>query len=736
MVDLRPSLRRFLACVSLFCLVVAPLGAVAPPKVLADTSGTGVVLNEIQARGATISDEFIELYNPGPDSVALAGWKLERLTSGGTTNNIITFPDGTVILSRDYYLVVGSGYTGAVPGDVVATISLVNSNNAVILRDAASAVIDTVGYVKTGDVAPAGEPDATGAVNVGGGLLAGESLTRSALHTDTNNNAADFSVTASPTPTRRRPSDPALTLTAGDKTITAEWIAAAAATAYDLSLHTTSPDSVVTAVSDILAGSASYSQPFSAGLVNGVSYTVKLTAKNESGVSQTVTRTAVPKAPTTIFGTIGVTMVFKDQDVATNFGIGAVNASVTTTPADALNGYDLALVFERPATPAETIPLVLAADGVTWTTATPFSVVKANSPQDGTVTVTLLADGITIAQQSFTVDTKIGPITATVTSRCSPNQDSFTLSAVADVVQVFIYRDPGLSLTDLVAIAPATNGRTDEIFIGDNRFSRLYLVAKDITGNTETIAIDNDIFAPAAPNLQLKSSGGVITPHWDAVGDASEYRLRWRQVGTEPWSEVITSGRRHDIKVSNGVEYEFAVAAIDGACNQSGITTLRGMTRAIVLASVAREMPTAQKERLILAQAMAVTGEKDGGGSTLSPEEDKNGNGIPDSQENLQASPTPSDEAGAVPDRSKVIIAIAVFLILAGTGLAAYSWYQGDARGGDKNGSGGSGPAASSKATPEPSKSVAPAESKPASPPRGRRPGGRGGRRPKRKARW
>jgi hypothetical protein len=72
-------------------------------------------------------------------------------------------------------------------------------------------------------------------------------------------------------------------------------------------------------------------------------------------------------------------------------------------------------------------------------------------------------------------------------------------------------------------------------------------------------------------------------------------------------------------------------------------------------------------------------------------DEDKNGNGILDSEEDLngngvkdgEETPEPSrdDRQGLrdlFRDRSRIIIGLAILLIIAGTALAAYSWYRGD----------------------------------------------------------
>ena len=57
--------------------------------------------------GATLKNDFIELYNRGAASVTLNGWSIQYGSSTGTfsATNTKSIPDGTVILPGKYFLI-------------------------------------------------------------------------------------------------------------------------------------------------------------------------------------------------------------------------------------------------------------------------------------------------------------------------------------------------------------------------------------------------------------------------------------------------------------------------------------------------------------------------------------------------------------------------------------------------------------------------------------------------------
>jgi hypothetical protein len=125
----------------------------------ASAAPTDVVINELMYNPATgvDGDEFLELYNRGSAPVDLSGWSFSGIT--------LTFAAGTTIAANGYLVVSkdAARYSQTYGGtpSAVYTGSLSNGGEAITLKDATAAVIDTVTY---SDRAPwPGTPDGEGA---------------------------------------------------------------------------------------------------------------------------------------------------------------------------------------------------------------------------------------------------------------------------------------------------------------------------------------------------------------------------------------------------------------------------------------------------------------------------------------------------------------------------------------------------------------------------------------------
>ena len=143
------------------------------------------------------SNEFVELFNGGSSAVDLSGYKLVYRSSAGTSDVTLgTIPSGTTLAAGGFYLFGGSAYAGSATPDQSFSSSLAATGGGVALRDASGTIVDSVGY---GDAVnafveghPAAAPPAAAAP--------GNSTVRLPDGDDSNDNAADFSVSASPTP--------------------------------------------------------------------------------------------------------------------------------------------------------------------------------------------------------------------------------------------------------------------------------------------------------------------------------------------------------------------------------------------------------------------------------------------------------------------------------------------------------------------------------------------------------
>ncbi|WP_295695051.1 lamin tail domain-containing protein [Lapillicoccus sp.] len=190
------------AFVSTGLVVTAPLARAV------DTS-SAVVISEVYGgggnSGATLKQDFIELYNKGTTPVDVSGWSVQYGSATGTT--YAATPLTGSIAAGAYYLIgeaKGSGGTVDLPpADVTGTLALSGTAGKVALSTSATAltcaatcsttagVVDLVGYGSTANdsagMHPAPAQTSTTADQ------------RSATGTNTGDNAADF-VAAAPTP--------------------------------------------------------------------------------------------------------------------------------------------------------------------------------------------------------------------------------------------------------------------------------------------------------------------------------------------------------------------------------------------------------------------------------------------------------------------------------------------------------------------------------------------------------
>jgi Lamin Tail Domain/Collagen triple helix repeat (20 copies) len=146
---------------------------------------------------ASATDEFVELVNAGTSPADLSGFKLAYRSGAGTSDvSLATIPDGTTLAPGAFYLFGGSGYAGTHRADQAFSAGLAATAGGVGLRDAGGKLVDSVGYGTATnafvETRPAPAPPST--------AVPGSSDIRLPDGTDTEDNGADFTVTATPTP--------------------------------------------------------------------------------------------------------------------------------------------------------------------------------------------------------------------------------------------------------------------------------------------------------------------------------------------------------------------------------------------------------------------------------------------------------------------------------------------------------------------------------------------------------
>ncbi len=176
------------------------IGAGALPAAVSWPPSTSLLISEIQTGGVSASDEFVELYNAGPDAVDLAGLELAYVTSSGATvTRKVAWSAPTSVGPGRHVLLANAAGIYATGADATYTGGLSASGGSVLLRSVGGAPLDAVswgdasnGYVEG---APAPAPAAGSSIERAPGGLAGNGR-------DTNDNAGDFHVSETPTPQR------------------------------------------------------------------------------------------------------------------------------------------------------------------------------------------------------------------------------------------------------------------------------------------------------------------------------------------------------------------------------------------------------------------------------------------------------------------------------------------------------------------------------------------------------
>ena len=175
-------------------------GGVATLKCVPSTGGSSaeIRVNEFMT-GSTgaASNEFVELFNAGSSAADVGGFKVAYRSSAGTSDTTLaTIPAGTSIPAGGFYLLAGSGYLGSHTPDQSFSASLASTGGGVAVRDTTGTILDSVGYGDSTnafvETHAATAPPATAAP--------GSSSGRVPDGHDTNDNSADFSVSATPSP--------------------------------------------------------------------------------------------------------------------------------------------------------------------------------------------------------------------------------------------------------------------------------------------------------------------------------------------------------------------------------------------------------------------------------------------------------------------------------------------------------------------------------------------------------
>ncbi|WP_221585719.1 ExeM/NucH family extracellular endonuclease [Microbacterium sp. G2-8] len=204
----RPHARRGAAALLGASLIASGLVAL-PTAAVAAPDGSGLVISEVYGgggnSGATLTHDFVELFNPTDEAVDLAELRLEYKSAAGGSGGALDL-DGVVEPGGHFLvqLAQGSGGSQALPApDQTGSLALSGSNGRVYLYEGtgqfdgaegdiagAEGLVDMVGYGSAVSFEGAATPSLSNTT----------SASRAEGGADTDDNSADFAVGA-PAPT-------------------------------------------------------------------------------------------------------------------------------------------------------------------------------------------------------------------------------------------------------------------------------------------------------------------------------------------------------------------------------------------------------------------------------------------------------------------------------------------------------------------------------------------------------
>lgn len=106
-----------------------------------------VLISEVQTKGSTANQDFIEFYNPTPSQIDMSGWKIRKRISSGVESSLMVIPANTFIESHGYLLWANTSnsYNFSVGADIANTGSIVD-NNSIALLTSADKIVDQLAW--------------------------------------------------------------------------------------------------------------------------------------------------------------------------------------------------------------------------------------------------------------------------------------------------------------------------------------------------------------------------------------------------------------------------------------------------------------------------------------------------------------------------------------------------------------------------------------------------------------
>ncbi|HEV2829465.1 MAG TPA: lamin tail domain-containing protein [Pyrinomonadaceae bacterium] len=345
-----------------------------------------LLISEFRTRGPSgAADEFVEIYNPTTSTLTIGTLKIRASNSSGTISDRVTITAGTTLGPGCHYLVTNSGYSDTVPANQTYGTGITDDGGIAITGSNGTRIIDAVGMgsgsaLKEGNALTSLTGTADQSYERKPGGVFGNGV-------DTNDNAADFSLTAPSDPQSSssgcldtssadlsivKADSPDPVTVGSDITYTITLTNNGAAVAQNVTVKDDLPSSVVFVSCNATGGGVCGG--------SGNNRIVSFTSL-ASGASATLTFAATANAPvgSTITNTATITSTTPDTNSANN------SATATTT-------------VQAPVPPLSMADVV-AAEGNSGTSTFTFTVSLA-APAPGTVTFDIVTQDNTATSAS------------------------------------------------------------------------------------------------------------------------------------------------------------------------------------------------------------------------------------------------------------------------------------------------------------------------------------------------
>src|SRR5439155_8875090 len=169
-------------------------GAATGDMAMAANCGVAdLLINEVATRGASASDEWVEIYNPCAQDITSSGTVMYRSSAATSDSSTVATLTNRVFPKQGYFLIANTGYSGAADIKSFVGGGLADDGGGVALRDGAMKIISSMAWGSgTDNKFQQGTPATA--------VTGSSSLARTPNGQNTKNDFKDFVLDSTPTP--------------------------------------------------------------------------------------------------------------------------------------------------------------------------------------------------------------------------------------------------------------------------------------------------------------------------------------------------------------------------------------------------------------------------------------------------------------------------------------------------------------------------------------------------------